>query len=446
MTPRLQSAKGEGQPSLQQSGHRETHEASTLGPKRSQRSDDSSPSHRPCRYNPKQSHVETKVGLKYSRSVRVLRSPFEERKIFFKRRVATSAKAVSRRKCFSARFHCEGNEELVDDERNRGERTAAAIAKLIPAPMNRPIEVQKANASVARARALEAAGLRVAAVAGHSVGAFAAAVSARVLEFSDALRRVDLRGRSMAAAFGSGYAMGAVTGLDERDVSAIVRQARDVFIAAENAPDQITIARTLAGVERTLEDARMRGARTARRLDVSVPSHTSFMLPIRDLLRDAVRNVTLHRPIVPYAANCDGRAKFEGGDVAADLVKGVRSRCAGSVDPDAVRARRSRLRGGAAGRRRSLRLPRRLSPTQRRFRFRTPVSPARPRAQRTSRLGEPCGIYGRSNARHSTSSSIDQSRTGLYSPQMMQRLPASASKGCSRKCFPKARLPNADRS
>jgi len=178
-------------------------------------------------------------------------------------------------------------------------------------------------ASVASARALEAAGLRIAAVAGHSIGAFAAAVSARVLAFSDALRLVDLRGRSMAAAFESGYAMGAVTGLNERVVSAIAMEARDVFISAENAPDQITVAGTLAGVERTLEDAHARGARTARRLEVSVPSHTPFMLPIRDLLRDAIRDVSVRRPIVPYAANCDGRAKFEAGDVAADLVESV---------------------------------------------------------------------------------------------------------------------------
>jgi malonate decarboxylase epsilon subunit len=178
-------------------------------------------------------------------------------------------------------------------------------------------------ASVASAHALEAAGLRISAVAGHSIGAFAAAVFARVLTFSDALRLVDVRGRSMAAAFGSGYAMGAVTGLNERTVAAIVLEARDVFIAAENAPDQITIAGTLAGVERALEEARLRGARTARRLEVTVPSHTPFMLPIRDLLRDAVCEVRLSRPIVPYAANGDGRAKFEASDVATDLVESV---------------------------------------------------------------------------------------------------------------------------
>ena len=96
-------------------------------------------------------------------------------------------------------------------------------------------------ASVASARALEDAGLRTAAVAGHSIGAFAAAVAARALEFPDALKLVDLRGRAMGAAFGSGHAMGVVSGLDERAVSAIAQQVPGVFVSAENAPDQITI-------------------------------------------------------------------------------------------------------------------------------------------------------------------------------------------------------------
>jgi malonate decarboxylase epsilon subunit len=178
-------------------------------------------------------------------------------------------------------------------------------------------------ASVASARALEDAGLRTAAVAGHSIGAFAAAVAARALEFPDALKLVDLRGRAMGAAFGSGHAMGVVSGLDERAVSAIAQQVPGVFVSAENAPDQITIAGTSAGVDRTLAAAHAQGARTARRLEVTVPSHTPLMNPVRDLLREAVRRVPFHRPIVPYAANCDGRAKFEGADVAADLAESV---------------------------------------------------------------------------------------------------------------------------
>jgi len=178
-------------------------------------------------------------------------------------------------------------------------------------------------ASVISARALEDAGMRIGAVAGHSIGAYAAAVCARALAFPDALKLVDLRGRSMAAAFESGYAMGAVSGLDERAVEAIVGDTRDVFIAAENALDQITVAGTIAGVKAALATAQALGARTARRLEISVPSHTPLMNPIRDLLRDAVSRIEFHRPVVPFAANSDGRAKLEGSEVAADLAESV---------------------------------------------------------------------------------------------------------------------------
>ena len=146
---------------------------------------------------------------------------------------------------------------------------------------------------------------------------------ARALEFGEALKLVDLRGRAMAAAFESGFTMGAVTGLDEPTVSAIVRAAEGAFISAENAPDQITVAGTIASVERALAEARSRGARTARRLDVSVPSHTPWMNPVRDILRSAMAGIPFGRPVVPYAANCDGRAKFEGAEIAADLADSV---------------------------------------------------------------------------------------------------------------------------
>ena len=53
-------------------------------------------------------------------------------------------------------------------------------------------------AGVAIARALAADGLVADAVAGLSVGAFAAAVACETLSFSDALRLVKLRGEGMA--------------------------------------------------------------------------------------------------------------------------------------------------------------------------------------------------------------------------------------------------------
>jgi malonate decarboxylase epsilon subunit len=181
-------------------------------------------------------------------------------------------------------------------------------------------------AGVAGARALERAGVRAEAVAGHSIGAFAAATIAGVLSFASALELVDVRGKAMARAFESGYAMGAILGVTERDAAAIcaLPALRDaVYVAVVNARDQIVISGTTDAVGRALAMARERGARDVRLLRVDVPSHTPFMLAVRDELAAAFATVELHRAAIPLAANVDGRALFTGDDVARDLIESV---------------------------------------------------------------------------------------------------------------------------
>jgi malonate decarboxylase epsilon subunit len=181
-------------------------------------------------------------------------------------------------------------------------------------------------AGIAAARALERNGVAPRAAAGHSIGAFAAATIAGALPFADALELVELRGRSMARTFGPGYSMGAILGASERDVGAIVALPEitgRAYVAVINARDQIVIAGTEAAVGRALEIALARGSRSVRTLAVAVPSHTPLMLPVRDTLAAAIARVDVRRPRIPIAANVDGRALFEPGEVARDLVESV---------------------------------------------------------------------------------------------------------------------------
>jgi malonate decarboxylase epsilon subunit len=181
-------------------------------------------------------------------------------------------------------------------------------------------------AGVAAARALERNGISARAAAGHSIGAFAAATIAGALPFADALKLVELRGRSMARTFGPGYAMGAILGASEREVEAIVALpeiAGQAYVAVINARDQIVIAGTDEAVGRALELALARGSRNVRTLAVAVPSHTPLMLPVRNELAAAVARIDVGPPRIPVAANVDGRALFGPGEVAQDLVESV---------------------------------------------------------------------------------------------------------------------------
>jgi malonate decarboxylase epsilon subunit len=149
---------------------------------------------------------------------------------------------------------------------------------------------------VATARTLaDDHGLRPDIVAGHSVGAFAAAVGAGVLTFSEAVAAVRLRGDSMARACASGqWGMAALTGLRLRAVRDLVDAADDkLWIANINAVDQVVLGGTVAALDNARQAARRAGARRFELLDVAVASHGP-------LQRDTARAVAQHLSTIPH--------------------------------------------------------------------------------------------------------------------------------------------------
>jgi malonate decarboxylase epsilon subunit len=164
-------------------------------------------------------------------------------------------------------------------------------------------------------------------VAGHSVGAFAAAVAAGALAYPDALRLVDLRAHAMQQAYPRGYGMGAVVGLDERTVSRLAAESgtpkAPVHVANVNAPLQVSVAGADEALERVLDLARKRGARRVRRLAVPTPSHTPLMAPVAAELERALADVPMDPPALPYLSNVGGRALRDPEEIRDDLARSV---------------------------------------------------------------------------------------------------------------------------
>src|ERR1700761_3071743 len=78
-----------------------------------------------------------------------------------------------------------------------------------------PVQLALLTAGVAVARALAEEGVAPEAVAGLSVGAFAAAVHCGALGFPDALRLVEQRAEMMVTLYPTGYGLAAIVGLTE---------------------------------------------------------------------------------------------------------------------------------------------------------------------------------------------------------------------------------------
>jgi malonate decarboxylase epsilon subunit len=180
---------------------------------------------------------------------------------------------------------------------------------------------------VATARALQRNAVTCLAVAGLSVGAFAAAVIAEAITLKDAVILVRSRAELMEKLYPVGFGLAAIVGLNERQVTAIVDSvhtaATPVFVGNINAPRQIVIAGSIEGMERVLEEARRQGARKSELLDVSVPSHCPLLSSVAASLRLQLDSMHLKAPKIPYLANVNGRAVRSASAVARDLAENI---------------------------------------------------------------------------------------------------------------------------
>jgi [acyl-carrier-protein] S-malonyltransferase len=142
-------------------------------------------------------------------------------------------------------------------------------------------------------------------VAGHSLGEYSALVAAGSLDFGEALRLVNKRGRYMQEAVPAGVgAMAALLKLPEGKLDEVLKQAAQgevVTPAGFNSPDQVVISGNRGAVERAMELAKAAGAKRAVLLPVSAPFHCPLMNPAQERLLpdlEATRFVDLRIPLI----------------------------------------------------------------------------------------------------------------------------------------------------
>jgi [acyl-carrier-protein] S-malonyltransferase len=168
------------------------------------------------------------------------------------------------------------------------------------------------TAGVACYRAWIAAGGPAASVmAGHSLGEYGALVASGVIEFKDAVPMVRFRAQAMqdAVPVGTG-GMAAILGLDDdavRKACADAQSATGEVVEAVNynAPAQVVIAGSKAGVEKACELAKEAGAKRALPLPVSAPFHSSLLKPASQKLEAYLADKTFQAPSIDVINNVD---------------------------------------------------------------------------------------------------------------------------------------------
>ncbi|WP_410015755.1 ACP S-malonyltransferase [Sodalis sp. C49] len=162
-------------------------------------------------------------------------------------------------------------------------------------------------------------------LAGHSLGEYSALVCAEVLDFAQAVRLVELRGKLMQEAVPAGIgAMSAIIGLDNAAIEQACRESAQGQVVSPvnfNSPGQVVIAGHKEAVERANAACKAAGAKRALPLPVSVPSHCALMKPAADKLALALADIAFSAPRVPVVNNVDVVAQTDPDAIRLALVR-----------------------------------------------------------------------------------------------------------------------------
>lgn len=174
-----------------------------------------------------------------------------------------------------------------------------AAAALKNAEVVQPALVAMGIALAAQWRAW---GLHPAAVMGHSIGEYAAAVAAGSLQVEDAIRLACARGRTIAAHAPEGVMMAAI-GRPEDLARFLEVMPEGTWLAALNSPRQATLASTPSAVV-ACEGAAAAHRLKLVRLDVTYPFHSPLMRAAADAFADIASATRLHKPSIPWMGTC----------------------------------------------------------------------------------------------------------------------------------------------
>ncbi|RIY33896.1 ACP S-malonyltransferase [Psittacicella gerlachiana] len=147
-------------------------------------------------------------------------------------------------------------------------------------------------------------------MAGHSLGEYSALTCAGVIDFKDAVKLVQLRGKYMQEAMPVGGAMYAILGLDDQviiDTCKKVQEETGKVVAAVNfnSPGQVVIAGDEQAASQAASLLKEQGAKRAVQLAVSVPSHCSLMQPAADNMAEVLKTIEFKQDLTPVVHNTD---------------------------------------------------------------------------------------------------------------------------------------------
>ncbi|WP_052260662.1 type I polyketide synthase [Photobacterium gaetbulicola] len=152
----------------------------------------------------------------------------------------------------------------------------------------------------ALAKLLISLGIRPKAMIGHSIGEYVAAALSGVMTFRDALQLVAYRGELM-----QGMAEGTMLSIRMPEERVEPLLTEDISLAAVNAPNACVVAGRSDSISQLAKALAAEGE-LCRELRTSHAFHSFMMQPAVEPFVEAVRNIQLQAPTIPFISNVSG--------------------------------------------------------------------------------------------------------------------------------------------
>lgn len=169
-------------------------------------------------------------------------------------------------------------------------------------------------------------GIEFSAVAGHSLGEYAAMVAAGMLSFEDGFKVIKARAEAMQkAAEAASGAMYAIIGKSAEEIEAVCAETDGYVVPVNyNSAAQTVIAGETSAAEKAAAKFAEMGAKAVK-LGVSSAFHSKLMQPAAVDFEAALRGLkpVFNRPTVEFYSNLTGAVQTDFEDMPAKLAKHI---------------------------------------------------------------------------------------------------------------------------
>ncbi len=164
--------------------------------------------------------------------------------------------------------------------------------------------------------------------AGHSLGEYSALATSGSLDFKNAIKLLNQRGKAMQAAVPKGTGgMIAVLGVEIKEVNNLLEENQNnykCYIANDNSNGQIVLSGLNLDIDKFIEILKTKKIKNIK-LPVSAPFHCKLMDKATSIMRDKINNTNFEKPKNVIISNVTGSETQEIDKIKDLLIKQIES-------------------------------------------------------------------------------------------------------------------------